>query len=229
MKLRSDGDPSHQTNLHGVSIDHGREARTGFPEVVYGATKTALQIETILREMIEQGGFALASRVPPETAGIILERIGGCSYDATSSCLGFGRRKSTGSTAALVCAGTSDIPIAAEASFVLEALGHSVREFNDVGVAGVHRLLSQIESINACDVVIVIAGMEGALPSVVAGITSKPVIAVPTSVGYGVSSGGFAALITMLSSCAPGIGVVNIDNGVGAAALAHKIMNVARR
>jgi NCAIR mutase (PurE)-related protein len=129
----------------------------------------------------------------------------------------------------VVCAGTSDLPVADEARFTLEAFGHAVVERSDVGVAGIHRLLADFEDVKACEIVIVAAGMEGALPSVVAGLVHAPVIGVPTSVGYGVSAGGYAALLAMLASCAPGIAVVNIDNGFGAAALAHKMLGVGAR
>ena len=129
----------------------------------------------------------------------------------------------------MVCAGTSDLAVAAEARFTLDAFGHTVVERSDVGVAGIHRLLADFGDIRDCEVVIVAAGMEGALPSVVAGLVQAPVIAVSTSVGYGVSAGGYAALLAMLASCSPGIAVVNIDNGFGAAALAHKMLGVGSR
>ena len=130
----------------------------------------------------------------------------------------------TGARVAVVCAGTSDLPVAEEAAFALDAFGHDAVRATDVGVAGIHRLFDALDDIASCRAVIVVAGMEGALPSVVAGLVRAPVIAVPTSVGYGAAFDGLAALLGMLTSCAPGIGVVNIDNGFGAAALAHKIV-----
>ncbi len=133
----------------------------------------------------------------------------------------------TGRRIAVVCAGTSDLPVSAEAAFTADAFGHDVVRATDVGVAGIHRLFEALDEIAACGCVIVVAGMEGALPSVVAGLVRAPVVAVPTSVGYGAAFGGLAALLGMLTACAPGIGVVNIDNGFGAAALAHKIVSSA--
>jgi NCAIR mutase (PurE)-related protein len=150
-------------------------------------------------------------------------------YDDGARMLRCGRWPATGRRVAVVCAGTSDLPVAGEARFTLEAFGHDVVQRSDVGVAGIHRLLADFGAVAACEVVIVAAGMEGALPSVVAGLVQAPVIAVPTSVGYGVAAGGFAALHAMLASCAPGIAVVNIDNGFGAAALAHKMLGIGSR
>jgi len=145
-------------------------------------------------------------------------------YDARARVLRLGSLPRSGARIAVVCAGTSDVSVADEAAATLDAFGHDVVRRFDVGVAGVHRILAHIDELNACRAIIVVAGMEGALPSVVAGLVRAPVVAVPTSVGYGASFGGLAALLAMLNACSPGIGVVNIDNGFGAAALAHKIV-----
>ncbi len=211
-------------------VDTARTRRTGVPEVVLAASKTAEQTEAIMRELYAREGFALATRIPtPETGRLLAERLAGSVYDDGARALCWGRFKPSGRRVGVVCAGTSDLPVAAEARFTLEAFGHEIVERSDVGVAGIHRLLADFDAVAACEVVIVAAGMEGALPSVVAGLVEAPVIAVPTSVGYGVSAGGYAALLAMLASCAPGIAVVNIDNGFGAAALAHKMLAVGTR
>jgi len=211
-----------------TNVDHGRNARTGLPEVILAEYKTPEQTLAIAQSLVERHGFALATRVNAETAQLLTQRIADSRYDARARCFVAGARQRTGRTLGVVCAGTSDLPVADEAAFVLEALGHDVLRQTDVGVAGLHRVLANIEALQQCDAVIVVAGMEGALPSVVAGLIQPPVIAVPTSVGYGASFGGIAALLGMLTACAPGIAVVNIDSGFAAAAVAHKIaMRVA--
>jgi NCAIR mutase (PurE)-related protein len=211
-------------------VDTARLRRTGVPEVVFGASKTVAQTEAVLRELYARDGFALATRLPNRAdAELLAERLPAAVYDDVARALCCGRLPATGRRVSVVCAGTSDLPVAAEARFTLEAFGHTVLERSDVGVAGIHRLLADFNDISAGEVVIVCAGMEGALPSVVAGLVAAPVIAVPTSVGYGVSAGGYAALHAMLASCAPGIAVVNIDNGFGAAALAHKMLGIGVR
>jgi NCAIR mutase (PurE)-related protein len=211
-------------------VDTSRLRRTGVPEVVFAASKTLAQTEAVMRELYARDGFALATRLPSHADGLLLaERLPDAVYDDGARALRCGRLARSGRRIGVVCAGTSDLPVAAEARFTLDAFGHETVERSDVGVAGIHRLLADFDEVAACEIVIVAAGMEGALPSVVAGLVQAPVIAVPTSVGYGVSAGGYAALLAMLASCAPGIAVVNIDNGFGAAALAHKMLGIGSR
>jgi NCAIR mutase (PurE)-related protein len=211
-------------------VDTSRARRTGVPEVVFAAAKTRAQTELVMRELHARDGFALATRIPTSVDGAELAAaLPDATYDDGARALRCGQMAPSGRRVAVVCAGTSDLPVAAEARFTLETFGHSVLQRSDVGVAGIHRLLADFDDVAACEVVIVAAGMEGALPSVVAGLVTAPVIAVPTSVGYGVSAGGYAALLTMLASCSPGIAVVNIDNGFGAAALAHKMLAIGTR
>jgi NCAIR mutase (PurE)-related protein len=218
------------SDLGMARVDTARAARTGVPEVVYAAGKTLAQTEAVMRELYARTGFALATRVPSHVDGAALaERLPNAVYDESARALCCGRLPTSGRSVGVVCAGTSDLPVADEARFTLEAFGHTVVARSDVGVAGIHRLLADFDDVAACEIVIVAAGMEGALPSVIAGLFMGPVIAVPTSVGYGVSAGGYAALLAMLASCAPGIAVVNIDNGFGAAALAHKMLAVGVR
>jgi hypothetical protein len=211
-------------------VDTARIRRTGVPEVVFAAAKSRAQTEAVMRELQARDGFALATRIPTHEDGAALAaRLPDAVYDEGSRALRCGRLPASGRRVGVVCAGTSDLPVADEARFTLGAFGHTVVARSDVGVAGIHRLLADFEEVAACEIVIVAAGMEGALPSVVAGLVQAPVIAVPTSVGYGVSAGGYVALLAMLASCAPGIAVVNIDNGFGAAALAHKMLAIGRR
>jgi NCAIR mutase (PurE)-related protein len=203
-------------------LDHAREARTGVPEVVLGEWKTAEQVEAILRGLAGDGRGALATRVSPEKADAVQMLVPEAEHLPAGRALVI--RPSTprppAGVIAVVCAGTSDVPVAEEAAITAEFLGAAVKRINDVGVAGLHRLLSRLSEIRTSDAVVVIAGMEGALPSVLAGLTDRPLFAVPTSVGYGVGAGGLAAMAAMLSSCAPGVSVVNIDNGFGAAVAA---------
>ncbi|MBC5800355.1 MAG: nickel pincer cofactor biosynthesis protein LarB [Candidatus Eremiobacteraeota bacterium] len=208
-----------------VRLDHARAERTALPEVVYGAGKTRAQVAAIMREFYALAGFALATRVAQHDGVALAAELPEASYDEVGRVLRCGARPRSGITIAVACAGTSDLPVAREAACTLDALGHDVVERYDVGVAGVHRTLSVTPALDACRVVIVAAGMEGALPSVIAGLVKPPVIAVPTSVGYGAAFDGLAALLAMLNACAPGISVVNIDNGFGAAAVAHKIVS----
>lgn len=208
-------------------IDHQRRLRTGIPEVIYGASKSTEQIVVIAEAMLKRNGPVLATRVSPEKAERILKILPELQYN-TNSQIVFGNEAATDptkyrGTTLILSAGTSDIPVAEEARFTLKALGHPVEKLYDVGVAGLHRLLTHRVLLNEASTIIVVAGMEGALPSVVAGLVRAPVIAVPTSVGYGASFGGIAALLGMLNSCAPGVAVVNIDNGFGAACMADAI------
>ncbi len=208
-----------------VRIDHARAERTSLPEVIYGASKTRDQIDRIARELYAQAGFALATRVSPDDGVALAASLPDARYDPTSRVLRCGSLAPTTQRIAVACAGTSDLPVAEEAAETLAAFGHDVVRCYDVGVAGVHRALAVKDDLDACRVVIVVAGMEGALASVIAGLVKPPVVAVPTSVGYGASFEGLAALLAMLNSCAPGVSVVNIDNGFGAACVAHKIVS----
>lgn len=210
-------------------VDHHRELRTGFPEVLFGENKTSSQLVAIIQEMLKQRQQILATRVDAEKAAQVQAQIPDLLYDAEARCLYLAHADAPqrGSGKILVVtAGTSDIPVAKEALITARLAGNEVDLINDVGVAGVHRLLHRLEELRSASVVIVVAGMEGALPSVVGGLVSAPVIAVPTSVGYGVAFGGVTALLGMLSSCASGVTVVNINNGFGAgyaAALMNRI------
>lgn len=219
---------SAETPPRDVRVDHDRHARTALPEVIFGASKTREQIGRIARELFETSGFALATRVRAADGVALAAELPRATYFERSGVLRLGALARTAHRIAVACAGTSDLPVATEATDVLDALGHDVVERYDVGVAGLHRTLAAIDDLDACRVVIVVAGMEGALPSVIAGLVRAPVIAVPTSVGYGASFGGVAALLGMLNACAPGISVVNIDNGFGAATVAHKIVSGSR-
>ena len=211
-------------------IDHHRELRTGMPELVFGAGKTPEQIAAALRELARHGG-ALATRVDREKAAALRALVPEVVYHETAriAALGAPPRRPAAAPIAVVCAGTSDLPVAEEAALVAEFLGASVVRVSDVGVAGLHRLLASLDAIRGAEVVIAVAGMEAALPSVLAGLVDRPMIAVPTSVGYGVSLDGLVALGAMLASCAVGITVVNIDNGVGAAVAAVRIARLAVR
>lgn len=218
------------SDLGFARVDHDREARNGVPEVVYGEGKSAVQIEAIVARLIERHRRALVTRVDAERAGQVLRAHPDGHYDPMSRLLwwGYPAQRLPG-TVAVICAGTSDLPVAEEASRTLEWLGADVARLNDVGVAGIDRLLAHREMLTHADVLIVVAGMEGALPSVVTGLVRNPVIAVPTSVGYGASLQGVTALLGMLSACATGMSVVNIDNGFGAAWQAASILSLLQR
>jgi NCAIR mutase (PurE)-related protein len=209
-----------------ANVDLERQKRTGFPEVIYGASKTPEQIAAIVERLNTAGQNAIATRIEKEQARLILRIIPDAKYSETARII---HREvvpieDTGrGVIGIICAGTSDLPVAEEAAIVAELLGNRVCRITDVGVAGVHRLLRHTPQIQSCRVLVVVAGMEGALPSVVAGLTDRPIIAVPTSVGYGTSFGGLTALLAMLNSCATGLSVVNIDNGFGAATQATLI------
>jgi hypothetical protein len=207
-------------------LDIARDARTNVPEVIYGAGKSREQIERIARAFFAANAFALATRVSPDDGEALAATLPEARYSARSRVLVCGSRARTGIRIGVACAGTSDLPVAEEAAETLVAFGHDVREFYDIGVAGIHRTLAVRDELDACRVLVVVAGMEGALSSVLAGLVRPPVVAVPTSVGYGASFGGLAALLAMLNSCAPGVSVVNIDNGFGAACVAHKIVSL---
>jgi NCAIR mutase (PurE)-related protein len=206
-------------------VDTDRARRCGFPEVIFGANKTPEEVAAIGRVILEKDGVLLVSRANEEQHRALVAAFPMAQWHARARCLTVEltpRAKLEG-TIAVVCAGTSDQPVAEEAAVTLEVFGNRVERITDVGVAGLHRLLAVRDRLEASNVVIVVAGMEGALPSAVAGLISKPVIAVPTSVGYGASFGGVAALLGMLNSCGSGVTVVNIDNGFGAAYAAAQI------
>jgi hypothetical protein len=207
-------------------IDHHRSLRRGFPEVVFGEGKTADQLADILGRILSQESVALATRVAADKAARILERLPGIAYHAEARMIvgGCPAPPPPGrGTILVISAGTSDIPVAREALLTAEAMGNAVEGLFDVGVAGLHRLLAHGEALGKASVLVVVAGMEGALPSVVGGLVARPVIAVPTSVGYGASFGGVTALLGMLNSCSSNVAVVNIDNGFGAGYLAALI------
>jgi NCAIR mutase (PurE)-related protein len=208
-------------------VDHHRALRTGLPEVVFGMGKTVEQIAGIVEAIASRGQSALVTRIEAERASAVAARMPGrrASIEAVPRLLLVGQPAPARGRGriAVVSAGTTDTPVAEEAARVAEILGNEVLRVTDVGVAGLHRLLAQRGELEDSEVVIVVAGMEGALPSVVAGLVSRPVIGVPTSVGYGASFGGLAALLGMLNSCAAGVTVVNIDNGFGAAVAANAI------
>ena len=213
-----------------AKIDNHRQLRTGFPEVIWGLGKTPSQIAKIMAAMVKTNPFAMATRVEPEAFEEIEQQVSGVQYYPLAKICTLGSldnvEKKPGFMTILT-AGTADLPVAEEAALTAEFSGFEVKRLWDVGVAGIQRLLSHRELIENAEVLIVVAGMEGALPSVVAGIADCPVIAVPTSIGYGTSFGGVTPLLTMLNSCATGIGVVNIDNGFGAAILAGQILRTA--
>ena len=215
--------------VHEVVVDAHRELRTGVPELVYGASKTADQIVAALRGLSAGGNGAIATRVDPAKAAAICALAPEVVVHelARVVMLGTPAPRPPAAPIAVVCAGTSDVPVAEEAALVAEFLGARVIRIVDVGVAGLHRLLARLDDIRQAQVVIAVAGMEAALPSVLGGLIDRPMIAVPTSVGYGVSVDGLVALGALLSACAPGITVVNIDNGVGAAVAAVKIARLA--
>ena len=206
-------------------LDSHRELRRGHPEVIYCAGKTVAQVRTIVTAMLEGGGDILATRATADMAAAVAELHPAARYNPVGQTIAIQRRArpSTESWIAIVTAGTSDQPVAEEAAETARLFGNRVERINDVGVAGLHRLLARLDVIRGARVVIVVAGMEGALASVVAGLVARPVIAVPTSVGYGANFNGLSALLGMLTSCAGGVGVVNIDNGFGAACLASMI------
>ena len=217
-----------EENLEFARIDHHRALRQGFPEVVFGQGKTPAQIVAIARKLQESGAFVLVTRVTSEAWAQIEPELPLARYNLVARTIEIaGQRDELPGSVGVLCAGTSDLPVAEEAAVCLEAMGGRVERISDIGVAGLHRLLGQLPNLGKHRALIVVAGMEGALPSVVAGLVSIPVIAVPTSVGYGASFGGLAALLGMLNSCANGVAVVNIDNGFGAAAFAASILRTS--
>jgi pyridinium-3,5-biscarboxylic acid mononucleotide synthase len=206
------------TDLGFARIDHHREIRTGYPEIVYCAGKTTVQVREIFRVMIERENNIMGTRANPEMYETVKSIAAEAVWFSEARIISVQKKKpeKPDSNIAVITAGTSDIPVAEEAAVTAELLGNNVLRIYDAGVAGIHRLVDKLPEIRSCRVIIVIAGMEGALASVVGGLVDKPVIAVPTSVGYGASFGGISALLAMLTSCSSGVTVVNIDNGFGA-------------
>lgn len=208
-----------------AKIDMHREARVGYPEVIFCPGKTPEQVVTIMKAMLEKKSHILATRANAELFNVVKELCPEAIYHSAAKAITIKNKeiKRPETYIAVVTAGTSDLPVAEEASVTAEFFGNRVIKLIDVGVAGVHRLFHNLDVIKNARVIIVVAGMEGALPSVIGGLVDKPVIAVPTSVGYGASFNGLSALLTMLNSCASGICVVNIDNGYGAGYIASMI------
>jgi NCAIR mutase (PurE)-related protein len=206
-------------------VDHHRAVRQGFPEVVLGLGKTPAQIGSIAAEIVRRGSTLLVTRASEAAYNAVRVNVPDAAYYADAAIIAFRQQDVTRGkgTILVAAAGTADLPVAEEAAVTADVMGNDVCRLYDVGVAGLHRLLSERPRLEAARVIIVVAGMEGALPSVVSGLVNVPVIAVPTSVGYGASFGGIAALLGMLNSCASGVSVVNIDNGFGAATVASLI------
>jgi pyridinium-3,5-biscarboxylic acid mononucleotide synthase len=211
-----------------AKIDHHRRLRTGLPEVIYAAGKTPEQVGEIFFRMAAMGGDVLATRADEAAFAAVKAQVPEAQYYPVARIVALKQTAPAGNgtagSLAVLCAGTSDLPVAEEAAVTAEVMGSEVRRIYDVGVAGLHRLLAHRDVLREAEVVIVCAGMEGALPSVVGGLVGAPVIAVPTSVGYGAAFGGIAALLGMLNSCSPNVTVVNIDNGFGAAYVATMIL-----
>ena len=218
-----------------VLFDHHRILRKGLPEIIYGPGKTREQLLDLTKRLVAKGIALLVTRLPSEIGKFLEAEVHGTKYNELSRCLSYcpnensNEKKGLNEGVLVVTAGTADLPVAYEAAECLKVIDVYCEFLVDVGVAGIHRLLDRLDTLFKAKVIIAVAGMEGALPSVMAGIVKAPVIAVPTSVGYGVNMGGLAALFAMLNSCAPGIGVVNIDNGVGAALLAASIINCSNK
>ncbi len=217
-------------SIEDACIDHQRPLRTGIPEVVYGASKSADQIINIGSSLLKKNEVVLITRIDRKKAHCVQQELPQLVFHEKAGILcgnprTVDKEKCRG-TILVVCAGTSDIPVAEEARITAKSLGHPVEKLYDVGVAGLHRLLTNQPLLSSASAIIVVAGMEGALPSVIGGLVSAPVIGVPTSIGYGANLGGIAALLGMLNSCAAGLAVVNIDNGFGAACMAVAINRV---
>ena len=218
-------------NLGFARIDSARRERCGRPEVIFGEGKTPEEIARIATAIHEREGHVLATRLTHDHAEAVRRHLPDAVYHERARCLTLGKSPRNASLlpVGVLCAGTSDLPVAEEAAITLESFGRIVERIHDVGVAGIHRLLGEIDRIRSCGVLIVVAGMEGALPSAVAGLVEIPVIAVPTSVGYGASFGGLTALLGMVNSCANGVTVTNIDNGFGAACAADSILRLLEK
>jgi NCAIR mutase (PurE)-related protein len=214
-----------------AQVDTHRALRKGFPEVIFGAGKTPEHVVKIASKLLDHGQNVLATRITASHARLLKKKFKQTVYHELARCLTIEKNplpKRPGAIA-VICAGTSDLPVAEEAAVTAEIMGNRVERIHDVGVAGLHRILSRIETLQKATALVVVAGMEGALPSVVAGLVNRPVIAVPTSIGYGASFGGLAALLGMLNSCGSGVTVVNIDNGFGAGYAASQINALAEK
>jgi NCAIR mutase (PurE)-related protein len=221
--------PKHYEDLGFAKVDHHRIKRKGFPEVIYCQGKTPAQIAKIAKSIANIGHHVLATRADKKAYQAIKKVLKKAIYHETARIVTVKIKKTHDSRLvtrdiSIITAGTADLPVAEEAAVTAEFLGLKVDRINDVGVSGIHRLLKNIKRIEKAKVLIVVAGMEGALPSVVGGLVDQPIIAVPTSVGYGANFKGLSALLTMMNSCAPGVAVVNIDNGFGAAVMAYTIL-----
>lgn len=217
------------TDLGFAKIDHHRELRTGYPEIIYCAGKTVDQVAEIFRLMADKENNVIGTRADEKMYEAVKKIVPGAVYYNVAKIISMQKKKPEvpSTRIAVITAGTSDIPVAEEAAVTAELLGNNVLRIYDAGVAGIHRLVDKLPEIRSCSVVIVVAGMEGALASVVGGLVDKPVIAVPTSVGYGANFGGVSALLAMLTSCSAGVTVVNIDNGFGAGFSASMINKIS--
>ncbi|MBU0641196.1 MAG: nickel pincer cofactor biosynthesis protein LarB [Planctomycetes bacterium] len=212
-------------------IDHQRALRCGFPEVIFGQNKTAQQVEEIFARLAADGNNVLATRVEAEAAAAVQRRVPEADYNELARTVSLRQKSEPQSDGfiGIICAGTADLPVAEEARVTAEMMNQRTQKLYDVGVAGLHRLVAECRALREANVLVVVAGMEGALPSVVGGLVEAPIIAVPTSVGYGASFRGLSALLAMLNSCAAGVSVVNIDNGFGGGHQAALINRVAAR
>jgi len=220
--------PEVAGNLGFARVDLDRAARCGRPEVIFGPGKLPQEVAAIAQELRRNGQSVLATRVDAAQFAAVKDLLPEAVFHERAHCITVGEPPVAGGPwkVGVLCAGTADLPVAEEAIVCLESFGQKVERIFDVGVAGLHRLLGELERIRSCGVLIVVAGMEGALPSAVSGLVDKPVIAVPTSVGYGANFGGLSALLGMLNSCGSGVTVVNIDNGFGAACAADDILRL---
>ena len=218
-------------DLDFAKVDHHRAIRQGFPEVVFGQGKTPEQIASIASTVLTRSDRLLVTRASADAYAETRDLVADARYEELARCIVVDRRIDRRGLpgVAVLCAGTADLPVASEAVLTAEIIGCEVELISDVGVSGLHRLLDHLPRLRRCRALVVVAGMEGALPSVVGGLVDTPIVAVPTSIGYGASFGGLAALLAMLNSCAPGIGVVNIDNGFGAGYLAAMINLTSRQ
>ncbi len=220
----------NERNLGFARVDLERATRCGRPEVIFCPGKEPHEVAAVAVTLAEAGQQVLATRADPAHFEAVSRSLPLAVHHERARCITLGSHPAVGNlVTGVLCAGTADLPIAEEAAVCLESFGHPVERIHDIGVAGLHRLLGQLERIRALDVLIVVAGMEGALPSVVAGLVERPVIAVPTSIGYGSHFNGLAALLGMLNSCGSGVTVTNIDNGFGAACAADNILRLAAK
>lgn len=221
--------PGSMEDLGFATVDLQRQDRCGLPEVIFGIGKTASQVIAIARTLLDNNQPVLATRIKSEDSIEICQALPDAVYDPTSGILRVGKLAPLPGRLAVAAAGTSDLCVAEEAALTAEFFGAEVERFTDVGVAGIHRLFHRLEALRAADVIVAVAGMEGALPSVIGGLVDRPVIAVPTSIGYGANLQGMTALCGMLTSCSSGVTVVNIDNGFGGAYAAVQILRLLQK